>query len=271
MNNVRFPQSIVLKLPSHAHDWAKQFLLSRNITITEHEAHLKALCIWAVNEYLNQLKFTTNLDRSLIGGESRLLIPFIGGVACLPLWKFNENTTYIDVKHLRENLSYIAYLLVELSDKLDIATIVGYIPINSYCIKTIDLTKLQSISNFPNYLSKIKEGAKLEYKLNDSGFLEDEDFFRLFDELARQLFEQYIPQFLFFSESVIIYRENITTKEKSIRFKKLLMGRTPYLLSRNLGIREIRIIYSGNKMISGSERILRLAKQWIDMLDRLKI
>ena len=170
-----------------------------------------------------------------------------------------------------ENLSYKAYLLVELSDELDMATIIGYIPIDSYCIETIDLTKLQSIYKFPNYLNKIKEGAKLGYKLIDSGFLEDEDFSRLFGELATQLSEQHIPQFLFFAESVIIYRENITTKEKRIRFKNLLKGKTPELLSRDITIGEIHVHRPGNKMISSRQRVPWLAKQWIDMLDRLKI
>lgn len=272
MNNVRFPQPIVLNLSSNAHHWAEQFLLSRNITSTGHEAHLKALCIWAVNEYLIQLKFTTNLDNALIGDAAGLFVPLIGGIlACLPLWKVNEDITYIDVKHLVENPLYVAYLLVELSDELDMATILGYISIDSDCIETIALTKLQSIYNFPNYLNKIKEGAELGCRLSDSGFLEDEDFFSLFGELGIQLSEQHIPHFLFFAESVIIYRKNIPIKKKRIRFKKLLIGKTPELLSRNLAIGEIHVIRPGNKMISSRQRVPWLAKQWINMLARLKI
>lgn len=272
MSNVCFPQPIVLKLSSNAHHWAKQFILSHNITNTGNEAYVKALIVWAVNEYLNQLKVTTNLDESRIDDAAELFVPLIGGViACLPLGKVNEDITYIDVKHLMENQLYVAYLLVELSDELDMATILGYIPIDSDCIETIDLTKLQSISNFPNYLNKIKEGAELGCRLSDSGFLEDEDFFALFGELGTQLLEQHIPHFLFFAESVIIYRENIPTKEKRIKFKNLLLGKTTELLCRDIATGEIHVSRPGNKMISSRQRVPWLAKQWIDMLDRLKI
>lgn len=270
MDDVQLLQPIVLQLSSDAHRCANQLILRRNIQNTKYKTLLKALSVWAVNKYLNQLKINTDLDEYIIYNAASLFISKIGFIECLPLWKVNKNTTELDVKHLIDR-PYIAYLMVELSDALDLASILGYIPVNSTCIETIDRTKLQSISNFPSYLKKIEDSEELEYKLTFSGFLEDENFSDFFGKLGTQLIEQYIPEFLFIAESLIIYRENIPTKEKEIRFKKLLLGKTPELLSRDIVIRELHRVRPGNKMISSRQRVPWLAKQWIDILDRLKI
>jgi Protein of unknown function (DUF1822) len=272
MKDLQIPQPFFLPLTATAHKWVKDFSTKQGTTTIEHQSYLNALSVWAMNEYLHQLKIDTDLKYALTNESADLLVSGVGFIECLPLWKTHRDVMELDIKHLMDR-DYIAYVIIELSDNLDMATMLGYIPANDTHLEILDLSKLKSIYSFPNYVEKIQQSTELlQNRLIHLGIFEDPIFYEFFAELGTQLAEQYIPQFWFFTESLRIYRESDNIQDKQLGFEKILQGETEELCNRNLEIYEIQIVRLDRESISTSKkRTTMLAKQWIDILDKLNL
>ena len=142
----------------NAHNQAKKFSLNQGNLKKAKQVYLNTLAVWSVNTYVNILGWPTSLETSdswspllnSLMNIADLKIPNYGKLECI---RKETNSNFIDVP-AEVWTDRIAYIVVELSQSLREAKILGFV--SQLNDGKILLSNLQSLEKFPACLEQQK-------------------------------------------------------------------------------------------------------------------
>ena len=153
--NSTTPEDMALRLPitSQATAFANQFSQQQATPAKRGQVSLNTLAVCAVNDYLQMMGFSTNLERSdswnsiarMCGDTADLAVTGIGKLECRPV---NPGDSEYSIPP-EVWLDRVGYMFVEIDSAARAATILGFIPQASASVR---LTQLRSIEDFIDHL-----------------------------------------------------------------------------------------------------------------------
>ena len=158
MNQTPEPLTFTVPLSFEAHSLAQKYRQQQISPQKAKQVYLNTLAVYAVDFYLRCLGFETDVKNSDSHNSialkfmdvADLLVKKVGKLECRPVLP-NARVCQIPLEASTER---IAYLVVEMSQSLKQATILGFTPTAT---AEIPLAQLNSLANFPAYLNKIRQ------------------------------------------------------------------------------------------------------------------
>ena len=152
------PQVFKTIIPLKTHDQAERFRRNQCPGSKAKQVYLNTLAVSAVSLYLNSIGWSTSLEHSdscnpalqTMMDVADLDIPGYGKLECRFVLK-GEATVTIPPEVWSERIGYV---IVELDESLIYATVIGFIRRISQI--NLPLSELESLTEFPAYLSKKK-------------------------------------------------------------------------------------------------------------------
>jgi hypothetical protein len=166
MNALKEPLTFTVPLSFEAHGLADRFRLQQSGSQKAKQVYLNTLAVYAVDFYLQCLGIETEANNS----DSRnpvclkfmdvadLPVKAIGRLECRPV--LHDSTVMQVPIEVREDR--VGYVAVQFERSLKQATILGF---TSNVVAELPLSQLKSLEEFPEFLSQLRQPAKIRVNL----------------------------------------------------------------------------------------------------------
>jgi Protein of unknown function (DUF1822) len=255
-----------MALPPEAHQWARLFASKQIDVPAGKQVYYNTLSVFAVDDYLNDLGLTTDLENSNSWypgltsppDSGELKIVGLGSIECRPVLATAPQVA------LPSPGDEIAYVIVQLSTALDTATLCGYA--QAHQTGTLDLTALLPIEDLTNYFGKLRDGC---------GRLEDLNL-EQFDPLMTEFLEEVSDRekLSLLARSLPIHESSDRKRSKQIEIQRLLdpsltSAGTYGAVMREKNLPEHNAESKSAEQLHQEAHIRNLAAGWLDILDRI--
>lgn len=150
--------AVPLPITQAARKIAQQFANQQPIPEKAEQVRLNTLAVWVVNDYLEMMDITTNLQASdswnpmmrLCADVADLEIPAVGRLECRPIL-LNEQVCVVPPETWEERVGYVA---VQIDESLQEAKLLGFVP--RVATEQLSLSELRSPETFIEHLAHLR-------------------------------------------------------------------------------------------------------------------
>ena len=156
------PMASTILLSNTVRQIADKFCQAQSSLQRADQVYLNTLAVYAMHDYLQRLGFTTDLNASdswnpimqTLMNVADLHICNYGKLECRPV-RVGEETVYIPPEVGDDR---IAYAVVQISESLDEATLLGFVEAKA---EELSLDQLRSITDLPAYLNQTQSATHI--------------------------------------------------------------------------------------------------------------
>jgi hypothetical protein len=150
--------AVPLPITQAARKIAQHFANQQAIPEKAEQVRLNTLAVWVVNDYLEMMDITTNLQASdswnpvmrLCANVADLEIPAVGRLECRPI-RLSEQICVIPPETWEERVGYVA---VQIDESFQEAKLLGFVP--SVATEKLPLSQLRSPEAFIEHLEQLR-------------------------------------------------------------------------------------------------------------------